>query len=159
MNWLTNFIRPKIKALVKKAEDLVASLGGAAAAPAADLSPVNVLAARLKEALAANTIGGKAEDDSRYRNAIEDVRQAQAAWSRLGPVAEPARRQLTDRFQKAVRKVTEKAEAAARQAGSAGGGNRGPQRSGGGRPGGPGGSGGDRPRQPRPQPDAAPADK
>ena len=40
----------------------------------------------LKEALAANTIGGRAGDDSRWRAAAEELRQAQAAWSRLGPV-------------------------------------------------------------------------
>ena len=48
------------------------------------------LAAMLKEALAANTIGGKVDDDSRWRAAAEDVRQAQAAWSRLGPVTASA---------------------------------------------------------------------
>ena len=40
----------------------------------------------LKEALAANTIGGKVDDESRRRAAQEDVRQAQASWSRVGPV-------------------------------------------------------------------------
>jgi hypothetical protein len=62
----------------------------------------------LKEALAANTIGGKADDDSRARAAAEDVRQAQAAWAKLGPVPDDARRQLSDRFHRAIRKVTER---------------------------------------------------
>ena len=64
----------------------------------------------LKEALAANTIGGKADDDSRWRAAAEEVRQAQAAWSRLGPVPDAIRRQLADRFQRASRKISERAE-------------------------------------------------
>ena len=42
----------------------------------------------LKEALAANTIGGKVDEDSRMRAAAEEVRQAQASWSRIGPVPE-----------------------------------------------------------------------
>jgi hypothetical protein len=63
----------------------------------------------LKEALAANTIGGKVDHDSRLRAAQEDVRQAQAAWSRIGPVPEPARRALTDRFQRASRQIMEAA--------------------------------------------------
>ena len=71
--------------------------------PSADaaLSPTTRLAAMLKEALAANTIGGKVDDDSRWRAAAEDVRQAQAAWSRIGPVpdagAPRARRPLPAR--------------------------------------------------------------
>ena len=57
----------------------------------------------LKEALAANTIGGKVDDDSRFRAANDEVRQAQASWSRIGPVPEEARRALADRFQRAIR--------------------------------------------------------
>jgi hypothetical protein len=108
--------RKRMEQLVKKVEDLAASLVGPASAPDADLSPVNRLAAMLKDALAANTIGGKADDDSRWRAAAEDVRQAQAAWSRLGPVPDAARRQLSDRFQRAVRKISDRAEAATRTA-------------------------------------------
>ena len=54
------------------------------------LSPTTRLAAMLKEALAANTIGGKVDEESRVRAAQEDVRQAQASWSRIGAVPEPA---------------------------------------------------------------------
>ena len=71
----------------------------------------------LKEALAANTIGGKVEDDSRWRAAAEDVRQAQASWSRIGPVPDDVRRPLADRFQRACRPHHGKA-ASGRAAGS-----------------------------------------
>ena len=84
--------RKRMEALVKKVEDLVASLNGPAAAPDADASPATRLAAMLKEALAANTIGGRAGDDSRWRAAAEEVRQAQAAWARIGPVPDAVRR-------------------------------------------------------------------
>ena len=92
-------------------------VANAVSGPAAEqaLSPTNRLAAMLKEALAANTIGGKADDDSRARAAAEDVRQAQAAWAKLGPVSEAARRQLSDRFHRAIRKVTERVPPAAQR--------------------------------------------
>jgi hypothetical protein len=62
----------------------------------------------LKEALAANTIGGKVDEDSRWRAAAEDVRAAQASWSRLGPVPDDVRRALGDRFQRACRVITDR---------------------------------------------------
>jgi len=86
----------------------------------------------LKEALAANTIGGKVDDDSRFRAASDEVRQAQAGWSRIGPVPEESRRALADRFQRAIRRITDAAAKAgtAAVAGGAPGGSA--------RPGGPG---------------------
>src|SRR5204863_10206664 len=90
-------------------------LGGAV--PAAALSPTTRLAAMLKEALATNTIGGKVDEESRWRAAQEDVRQAQASWSRIGPVADEARRRaLMDRFQSACRRIVD----GAAKAGAAG---------------------------------------
>src|SRR6266436_3724818 len=89
-------------------EDLATSLGastGAAVDPS--LSPTTRLAAMLKEALAANTIGGKADDDSRLRAASEEVRQAQATLSRIGPVPDQVRRALADRFQRATRRISD----------------------------------------------------
>ena len=55
----------------------------------------------LREALASNTIGGRAGEETKWRAMAEDVRQAQAAWSRLGPVPGEAGRELTERFHKA----------------------------------------------------------
>lgn len=130
--------RKRMEGLVKKVEELAGSVAGAAAGRG-ELSPVNKLAAMLKEALAANTIGGKADDDSRWRALAEDVRQAQAAWARLGPVADADRRPLADRFQRAVRRVMDRVEASGR---------------GGGRPVPPRPSGPPRGRDPRPKPAA-----
>jgi hypothetical protein len=115
--------RKRMETIVKRIEDLATSLGGPASAAAeAALTPATRLAAMLKEALAANTIGGKAEDDSRWRAAAEEVRQAQQNLSRIGQVPETARRALADRFQRASRRITERAGAA--QAGRAGGARR-----------------------------------
>ena len=52
----------------------------------------------LREALAANTIGGRAGEETKWRAMAEDVRAAQASWNRLGPVPGEAGRQLSDRF-------------------------------------------------------------
>ncbi len=107
--------RRKMEALVKKLEDVAASLsGGSNAAANAALSPTTRLAAMLKEALAANTIGGKADDDSRFRAANEEARQAQASWMRIGPVPDAARRPLTDRFQRAHRRIADASQQKAR---------------------------------------------
>jgi len=59
------------------------------------------LAMMLREALAANTIGGRAGEETKWRAMAEDVRAAQAAWNRLGPVPGEAGRQLSDRFHRA----------------------------------------------------------
>jgi hypothetical protein len=102
--------RRRMESLVSKMEDLATSLAGPAAALGGDdVSPTTRLAAMLKEALASNTIGGKVDEGSRLRAAVEDMRQAQAAWSRIGPVPDPIRRGLADRFQKAIRRISERA--------------------------------------------------
>ncbi|HEX7797348.1 MAG TPA: DUF349 domain-containing protein [Vicinamibacterales bacterium] len=101
--------RKRMETLVRKMEDLAASLTGPGSVDQS-LSPTNRLAAMLKDALAANTIGGKADSDARLRAAAEDVRQAQSSWSRIGTVPEDARRQLADRFQRAIRSISERAQ-------------------------------------------------
>jgi uncharacterized protein DUF349 len=109
--------RKRMESLVVRMEELAKSLAGPASAGADDaaLSPTTRLAAMLKEALAANTIGGKVDNDHRFRAANDDVRQAQASWSRIGPVPEETRRALADRFQRAIRRIAD-----ATQAGRAG---------------------------------------
>jgi hypothetical protein len=99
--------RKKMETIVQRIEALAKSLGGAPAAADAALSPTTRLAAMLKEALAANTIGGKADDDSRLRAAGDEVRQAQATLSRIGPVPDQVRRALADRFQRATRRISD----------------------------------------------------
>jgi hypothetical protein len=99
--------RQRMEALVRRVEALAASLAPAGAAGAEALSPAERLAAMLKEALAQNTIGGKVDEESRWRAAQEDVRQAQSSWTRIGSVPEPARRALAERFQRACRRVLE----------------------------------------------------
>ena len=102
--------RKRMEALVHRIEALAQSLASPAKGAAdASLSPTDRLAAMLKEALAANTIGGKADDDSRLRAALDEVRQAQASWARIGSVSNDVRRGLSDRFARACRQITERA--------------------------------------------------
>jgi uncharacterized protein DUF349 len=103
--------RKRMESLVKRIEDLADSVAGPATAAVAEasMSPTTRLAEMLKEALAANTIGGKVDDSSRLRAAGEEVRQAQANWSRIGPVPDEVRRALADRFQRAIRRISDRA--------------------------------------------------
>src|SRR5262249_58553419 len=94
--------RRRMHAVVKRVEDLASALNPAAAGAGVDaVSPTTRLAAMLKEALAANTIGGKIDEEARWRAAQDDMRQAQASWSRIGPVPDEVRRDLASRFERA----------------------------------------------------------
>jgi hypothetical protein len=78
--------------------------------PAKNLSPAELLARQWREALAANTMGAGASrqaEDARQRAAEQEVRSAQSAWARLGPLAPDQRKPLQDRFDRAVRKFSE----------------------------------------------------
>lgn len=70
-------------------------------------SSSQALAAMLREALAANTIGGRAGEESKWKAMSEDVRQAQAGWNRLGPVPDETGRQLAERFHRACSRFFE----------------------------------------------------
>jgi hypothetical protein len=130
--------RERMETILRRVETLASALGGPLPGTGTEdaLSPTTRLASMLKEALAANTIGGKVDEESRWRAAQEDVRQAQASWLRIGPVPEPIRSALTDRFQRACRRITERSGGMGRTGGSGGPGGQGPQGPQG-RPGGP----------------------
>lgn len=87
--------RQKMEKLCQRVEGFVSE---SAATPA---SSSQALATMLREALAANTIGGRAGEESKWKAMAEDVRQAQASWNRLGPVPGEAGRQLAERFHRA----------------------------------------------------------
>jgi hypothetical protein len=92
----------------QKMEKLCARVEGFLTDAAAQ--PVNssqALADMLREALAANTIGGRAGEESKWRALGEDVRQAQSSFSRLGPVPGDAGAALADRFHRACNRFFE----------------------------------------------------
>jgi hypothetical protein len=88
--------RQKMEKLATRVEGFLSEAG--AAAPAAGSQ---ALAAMLREALAANTIGGRAGEESKWRAMADEVRQAQSGWTRLGPVPGDSGRALTERFHRA----------------------------------------------------------
>jgi len=97
----------RMEKLIAKVEQLLPT---EAAEPAKNLSPAELLARQWREALAANTMGagsGRQAEDARQRAAEQEVRSAQAAWARLGPLAPEERKPLQDRFDRVVRKFLE----------------------------------------------------
>jgi hypothetical protein len=98
-----------VEANRQKMERLCARVEALTAETAAAQAPTGsqALAAMLREALAANTIGGRAGEESKWKSMADDVRQAQASWNRLGPVPGDVGRTLTDRFHRAVNRFHE----------------------------------------------------
>jgi hypothetical protein len=99
--------KSKMEKLIAKIEK---QLPTEAAEPVKNLSPAELLARQWREALAANTMGvgaARQAEEARQRAAEQEVRSAQAAWTRLGPLAPEQRKPLQDRFDRAVRKFSE----------------------------------------------------
>jgi hypothetical protein len=99
--------RRKMEKLVTKIESL---LPAEAQESTASLSPAEMLAKQWREALAANTMGAAAArqaEDARHRAIEQEVRSAQSAWQRLGPLDPDARKPLQDRFDRACRRFFE----------------------------------------------------
>ena len=68
----------------------------------AGASSVAQLADQLRERLAANTIGGRVDDEAKWKNHEYEVRAAQDAWQRVGYVPDSVAAPLAARFQRAV---------------------------------------------------------
>jgi hypothetical protein len=99
--------RDRMSKLIAKVEKL---LPAESAEPVQNLSPAELLARQWREALAANTMGAGAArqaEDARQRAAEQEVKSAQSAWNRLGPLPADERKPLQDRFDRAVRKFME----------------------------------------------------
>ena len=94
--------RKRMEKLVARVEELTSDIPQ----PARQMSPTELLAQRWRERLASNTIaGGKTEsEESRWRAAEQEVKSAQAQWSRLGPVPQDVAGPLNERFQRACRR-------------------------------------------------------
>jgi hypothetical protein len=95
--------RKRMEKLVTRVEELVPE----SSRSPAQLSPAEQLAQRWRERLATNTMtGGKSADtdESRWRAAEQEVRNAQAQWARFGPLPAEVAAPLNERFQRACRK-------------------------------------------------------
>jgi len=99
--------RRKMEKLVGKIEAL---LPPESKESPANLSPAEILARQWRDALAANTMGAAAArqaEDARHRATEQEVRSAQAAWQRLGPLDPAIRKPLQERFDRACRRFFE----------------------------------------------------
>jgi uncharacterized protein DUF349 len=95
--------RKRMEKIVARVEDLVPERMRSQA----QLSPAELLAQQWRERLAANTMtGGKSveTEESRWRAAEQEVRNAQAQWARFGPVPAEIAAPLNERFQRACRR-------------------------------------------------------
>jgi hypothetical protein len=95
--------RKRMEKLLARVEELAP----AQQRPQGPMSPAELLAQQWRERLAANTMtGGRTSDtdDSRWRAAEQEVRNAQAQWMRLGPVPPEVAGPLNERFQRACRR-------------------------------------------------------
>ena len=97
--------RRKAEKLVARVEVVLAELSPGP--PSAQVHTAADLAARLRDALAQNTIGGHAAVEAKWQSAGNEVEAAQAAWSRLGPLFGDDGRALSERFEKACRRFAE----------------------------------------------------
>ena len=91
----------------RKMEKLCERVEGFLKEAVAPPSSSQALAMMLREALASNTIGGRAGEETKWRAMADDVRSAQAAWTRLGPAPGEAGRQLNERFHRACSRFFE----------------------------------------------------
>jgi hypothetical protein len=92
--------RKQLEALCERVE----RLAGKETPAAKSESPAELLAHQLREALAANTIGGRVDDETRWKTSEYEVRAAQDAWRQVGFVPEADATPLTSRFQRACQR-------------------------------------------------------
>ncbi|MEO5821310.1 MAG: DUF349 domain-containing protein, partial [Vicinamibacteraceae bacterium] len=150
-------------------EDVETAVAGPSKPSEAGSSPAATLAALLRESLAANTIGGRVNEDSKLRVVADKVRRVQQQWRDLGPAFGDAAAALEARFHQAVRRFFDRHPELRHASSDAPRPGGPPPRFGGGRPDGargdrrgPGGPGGHRPGGPGagrgPRPDSRPGE-
>jgi hypothetical protein len=88
-------------------DDVENATKGILATPQPGATSAAALASLLKESLAANTIGGRVNEEAKARAAFERIRRAQQTWRELGPVLGQEGHQLESRFHRACRRFFE----------------------------------------------------
>jgi hypothetical protein len=97
-------VRQRMEKLVARVESLAAE---ARESSLEGRSQTEILAARLRSALASNAMGGRINEEAKWRGAADTVKDAQSAWLRLPPVSGPEAHALESRFREACRRVFE----------------------------------------------------
>ena len=115
-------VRQKMEKLIAKVESYLSDVRDTPTGQ----SQAEILAARLRSALATNAMGGRASEDAKWRAAADAVKEAQSAWLRLSQIAGADARGLETRFRDACRRVMDHARR--HPSGSGGGASRRPSR-------------------------------
>lgn len=89
-------------------EEVESAVAGPSKPSEAGASPAATLAALLRESLAANTIGGRVNEEAKLRVVADKVRRAQQQWRDLGPAFGEAAAALESRFHHACRRFFER---------------------------------------------------
>lgn len=89
-------------------EEVESAVAGPSKPSEAGASPAATLAALLRESLAANTIGGRVNEDAKLRVVADKVRRAQQQWRDLGPAFGEGTAALESRFHHACRRFFER---------------------------------------------------
>ncbi len=92
----------RMEKLVARVESLATD---ARKSPEPKLSATELMAAKLRSALAHNAMGGRSQDEPKGRGPADALREAQAAWQRLPPVHTSEARALETRFRDACRRL------------------------------------------------------
>ena len=129
----------RMEKIVARLEGLLEQLNEGVESPKKALTPTEMLAQKLRSALAQNAMGGRSTDDSKWRSAADTLKDAQASWQRLPPVPGDQAAQLQTKFANVSRKISDLVRKNQPSHGSGGGG---PQGGGSNRGGGPQGGGG-----------------
>ncbi|TAK14049.1 MAG: DUF349 domain-containing protein [Acidobacteria bacterium] len=95
----------RMEKLVTRLETLLEQLNEGAPEPKKALSPTELLAQKLRSALAQNAMGGRSTDDSKWRSAADTLKDAQASWQRLPPVPGDQAAALQTKFAGIARKI------------------------------------------------------
>jgi hypothetical protein len=94
--------RSRLEELLARAERLMPS----GASPGHEsLTPAARLATLWREALATNTMGGKAAEEGKRRAAAEELKKIEAAWRKVGYVPAAFRRSLQERLDAVARRL------------------------------------------------------
>lgn len=95
----------RMEKLVARLETLLEQLTDGAPEPKKALSPTEMLAQKLRSALAQNAMGKSTNDDGKWRSAGDTLKDAQASWQRLPPVPGDQAAELQKKFANVARKI------------------------------------------------------
>jgi hypothetical protein len=95
----------RMEKLIARLDTLLEQLNEVADAAPKGLSPTEMLAQKLRSALAQNAMGKSTDDSAKWRSAADTLKDVQASWQRLPPVPGDQGTQLQSRFTSVSRKI------------------------------------------------------